>query len=422
MKDSIQTSPPPSWSTGAVIYQVNTRQFTPEGTFKAFAKHLSRLQKLGVKILWFMPIHPIGQIDRKGKLGSYYAISDYYEINPEFGNKTDFKKLVQQIHNLGMKVMLDLVVNHTAWDSNMLSAHPEWYKHNKKGDILPGHPEWTDTAKLDYDQPELCRYITDMMKYWITEFDIDGYRCDVAHFVPDFFWREAIADIQKIKPVLMLAESDLPWLHRCGFHMTYSTKLYWLFNAIAKGKRSVSAIVPMLKREKAEYPTGSMRMRFTSNHDENSWVDPAVTRLGTKAAKAFAVLCFTLHGTPLIYNGQEVGSKRKLKFFEKDEIPWQESPFTDFYQKLVQVYGETPALHAGEISYKSHGPILLFTRKFQQETALVAINLSPEKHMTSIRTRGIKGEYTEIFSNKPVLIEGKTFDVELKPWEYRIFV
>lgn len=413
---------PPDWARGAVIYQVNTRQFTPDGTFNAFAKHLPRIKALGVKILWFMPAHPIGKMRRKGGLGSYYAISDYDEINPEFGARDDFKRLVKQIHDLDMKVLMDLVVNHTAWDHPWVSQHPEWYVTDENGVIIKGDPDWDDTAKLDYDNKELCDAVSTMMQHWVREYDIDGYRCDVAHFVPAHFWRRAIPELHRIKPVFMLAESDDPWLHDAGFHMTYSTWLYRRWNAIAAGKRAVSGIVDLLRKERREFPPDAIRMRFTSNHDENSWLDPAPIRLGKEGSKAFAVLTFTLPGMPLIYNGQEIGLDKRLLFFDKDEIEWNyDSEYNSFYQGLVKLYTETPALYAGSLVFKSWGPIFAFVREYREQQVLVAINLTKSRQTARISTRGLKKEMHDMLSGNTLTTNGRYFNIDLEAWQYGIY-
>ena len=219
----------PAWLSNAVIYELNTRQFSEEGTFKAIENRLDDLKDLGVDVIWLMPIHPIGEKNRKGSLGSPYSVKDYYAINPEFGTIEDFRRLVQKIHNDSMYVIIDLVANHTAWDNQLIIDHPEWYKQNEQGEILAPNPDWYDTAKLNYDNKELWQYMINMMQYWVNEIGIDGFRCDVAADVPTAFWKSARQELCKSKTVFMLAEAETPELNAYGFDMTYGGSIYRAF-------------------------------------------------------------------------------------------------------------------------------------------------------------------------------------------------
>ncbi|MCD8193327.1 MAG: alpha-amylase, partial [Tannerellaceae bacterium] len=307
----------PSWSRNAVIYEVNIRQYTNEGTIKAFQQHLPRLKELGVDILWFMPIHPISEVNRKGTLGSYYAIRDYQAVNPEFGTIEDFKALVQEAHSLGFKVLLDWVANHSGCDNVWLETNPDWYVRDENGNPVSPY-DWTDTYKLDYDNPAMRKGMTDALTFWVSECDIDGYRCDVAYEVPTDFWDQARKELEAIKPVFMLAEADVPELTLNAFDMTYNWPLKNLVNQIAKGKNAVkSTYAPidapeemaekkavdldeLLASYEERYPQDSYVMNFITNHDENSWDGSEFTRLGD-GVKAFAVLTYTIPGMPLIY-------------------------------------------------------------------------------------------------------------------------
>ena len=227
----------PEWSRNSVIYEVNLRQYTPEGTFKAFEQHLPRLKELGVDILWLMPINPIGITNRKGILGSCYSIKDYLAVNPDFGTMDDFKNLVNRAHSLGMKVIIDWVANHSSWDNNLITEHPEWYTHDSTGKIISPNADWTDVADLDYSQPGIREYMKDAMIFWIKETDIDGFRCDMAGMVPVDFWNNAVPVIKKVKPVFMIAEWDTPEMHDTAFDMTYGWELFHLMNSIARGEK-----------------------------------------------------------------------------------------------------------------------------------------------------------------------------------------
>ncbi len=286
------------WSKNLSIYEVNIRQYTPEGTFNAFAEHLPRLKELGTDLLWLMPIHPIGEKNRKGTMGSYYAVKDYYGINPEFGTEEDFINLINKIHELEMYVIIDWVANHSAWDNELINKHPEWYKKNEEGEIVPPVPDWTDVAGFNFEIPEMQDYMIDALKYWVKDFNIDGYRCDVAGMVPVEFWNNARYELDKIKPVFMLAEADEPELHEYAFDMTYAWTMHFLWNEIVEGKKTVDDLINQYETEKTKYNLSDYRMNFTSNHDENSWKGTAIERLGD-ATKVFAVLSVTAPGMPV---------------------------------------------------------------------------------------------------------------------------
>ncbi|MDE6410738.1 MAG: alpha-amylase [Muribaculaceae bacterium] len=355
----------PEWSRNAVIYEVNVRQSTPEGTFEAFLPQIPRLKDLGVDILWFMPIHPISEDGRKGKLGSYYAVRDYKGVNPEFGNIDDFRKVVKAAHDNGMKVIIDWVPNHSGRDNAWVKNHPEWYQRNEKGEMF-GPYDWTDVYKFDYSNPEMRKAMTDAMAFWLREADIDGFRCDVAFEVPTDFWNENRPQLEAVKPgIFMLAEAPNPELLEHGFDMDYNWPMKDLFSAIAatsgqyafKGEdgtikqfpeKHASDIYVRLEEEANNYPADSYLMNMTTNHDLNSWEGTEFERLGN-LQEAFAVLMYTLPGMPLIYTGQEVGMNRAFEFFEKDEAPdWNSGKeVTAFYKKLNDLKHSRKELAAG---------------------------------------------------------------------------
>jgi len=325
------------WTYNLIIYEVNLRNYTSSGTFKEFLGHIERLRDLGVGIIWFMPIHPIGEKNRLGSLGSPYSVKDYYGINPEYGTMEDFKSAVDSIHRSGMYVIMDWVGNHTSWDNVLTKEHPDWYMKDDKGNFMPPPgTNWTDVIQLDYTNKELWEYMIDAMKFWIQECDIDGFRCDAVDFMPKEFWEEAIPRLREVKPELfMLAEGDDVEYHQIGFDMTYGWRLYGfgvgILRELYSGSTNAYRIDFFVKREIAEfYNKGYYRMYFTSNHDENSWYGTVFERFG-EAAKCFAILTGAIGGMQLIYGGQEAGLSKRLKFFDKDLIFWREHSFYNIY-------------------------------------------------------------------------------------------
>lgn len=340
------------WSRQAVIYEVNLRQFTSEGTLKAFGEHLPRLRDLGVDILWFMPIHPISEVNRKGELGSYYAVKDYKAVNPEFGTLDDFRAVVDAAHALGLKVIIDWVPNHSGCDNAWVTEHPDWYARNEKGEMF-GPFDWTDVFKFDYSVPEMRAGMTDAMTFWLREADIDGFRCDVAGQVPVSFWDENIKALKAVKhDIFMLAEATEPELMLHAFDMAYNWPMKDLFSRIASAAgqytfadaeghvrtfdpATAADVLTLQADQLATYPIDSYMMNMITNHDLNSWEGTEFERLGNLQG-AFAVLMYTLPGMPLIYTGQEVGLNRAFEFFKKDTAPdWNANPdVTAFYRKL----------------------------------------------------------------------------------------
>ena len=380
------------WSAGASIYEVNIRQFTAEGTLAAFAAHLPRLQQMGVGILWLMPVQPIGVKHRKGGLGSYYAVRDYTAVNPEFGTLTDLERVVAHAHALGMKVILDWVANHTAWDHGWVTEHADWYKKDATGQVhaytfvaAPGaEPEhWSDVVGLDYGQAALWPAMTEAMLFWLRETDIDGFRCDVASLVPTLFWEQARSALERIKPVFMLAESDAPELHRRAFDMSYDWDLHATLKTLARGEGGPAAVKDWWQRRQTGYPADAYRMNFTSNHDINSWHGTDTGVYGP-AFEAMAVLAAALPGMPLVYGGQEGVLDRQLAFFEKDPIAWKGYPLQDFYTRLLQLKKAQPALangqHGGTLEWLAaeSAAVLAFRRQRDGSGVTVQVNLSNE--------------------------------------------
>lgn len=348
MPDSVVVTrqvPHLDWTRNASIYEVNLRQYTKEGTLASFRGHLPRLKELGVDILWFMPLTPVGEKNRKGGMGSYYSVKDYRALDPAYGTLDEFRSVVDEIHGLGMKVIVDWVANHCAWDNAIVTEHPEWITRDAAGNPVPPVPDWSDVVDLNYDQPGLRTYMTESLRWWLKETDIDGFRCDVAGLVPFDFWNDARPRLDDVKPVFMLAEWEDPRLHEQAFDMSYSWALYNAMNAIAQGKRSPAALDTVIHDFK-KFPPDAYLMHFITNHDENSWNGTEFERLGD-AAQAMAVLTYTVPGMPLIYSGQEAGLDRRLSFFEKDEIVWNASPWAALYTNLNRLKHERPELANG---------------------------------------------------------------------------
>jgi glycosidase len=417
----------PEWSHDATIYEVNVRQYTKEGTLKAFQTHLPRLKELGVKVLWLMPIHPISEKNRNGSLGSPYAVANYTEVNPDLGTMEDFKNLVSEAHKLGFKVLLDWVANHTGWDNPWIAEHPEWFTQDSEGNVIhPAGTNWTDVADLNYENMELQAAMLDALKFWVEETDIDGYRADHAKGVPVDFWNKAGTALNKIKPIYMLAEDEEhPELLNQAFNSNYSWRLHHLMNDIAQGKTNAANIKNYLEALNTIYPEGAYPMLFITNHDENSWAGTEYERLG-EAVKTMAVLTFTSPGMPLVYSGQEAGLDRRLSFFDKDEISWDDLSMQDFYKRLVSFKKENPALWngnaGGSINFLSATDenILVFVREKDANKVLVVMNLSANSVTAEVVFDDLSGSYQTLFVYEETKL-GKNQSFDLKPWEYHIF-
>ncbi len=377
----------PEWSKNANIYEVNIRQYSPEGTFNAFREDLPRLKEMGVKILWLMPVQPIGELNRKGTLGSYYSIKDYKGINPEFGTKEDFKALVDEAHEMGFKVILDWVANHSAWD-NPWTENKDWYTLDEDGNFQPPVADWSDVIDLNYENEDMRAAMIDALVYWVDEFGIDGYRCDVAGMVPVDFWITAHEELDKIKDVFMLAEDGEPELLFEAFDMNYAWEYAHVIREIAKGEQTFADLDALLEKNAKRFPKNSYRMYFTSNHDENSWNGTDPDMYGENFEN-FAVLSATVQGMPLIYNGQESVLDKQLEFFEKDEIPWKDYSYQDFYTLLLDLNTTNQALwngaYGGDFNrISSPEETYAFSRKKGTDEVIVAINNSDEPKQISV--------------------------------------
>ncbi|MFA6402129.1 MAG: alpha-amylase family glycosyl hydrolase [Salinivirgaceae bacterium] len=411
------------WVKNATIYEVNVRQYTKEGTFAAFEKEMPRLKEMGVDILWIMPIHPIGEINRKGSLGSYYAVKDYQKVNPEYGTIDDFKQLVDAAHELGMYVIIDWVANHTSWDNWLIQSHPNWYTRDSLGIIVAPVADWTDVADLNYDVPELREYMTQSLEFWVNEANIDGYRCDVAGMVPIDFWSSVRIRLDSIKPVFMLAEWESNEA-MCAFDMVYGWDFHHIMNQIAQGKKEVSALDAYFAKIDSLYDADDYYMYFTSNHDENSWSGTEFERMGS-AAQTMAVLAATVPGMPLIYSGQEAKLEKRLSFFEKDIIDWKNYEYQDFYKKLLTLKHDHKALWNGnsggsfERIATSDSSIYSFSRSKDEDQVVVILNLSANEKNVSLQNEKIKGNYTSLFTQENIALSSDRI-FKLEPWGYLV--
>jgi glycosidase len=416
----------PDWAYNSTIYEINVRQFSKEGTFSAVTKQLPRLKSMGVDIIWLMPIHPIGVKNRKGSLGSYYAVQDYQKVNEEFGNMDDFRSLVKEAHKLNMRVIIDWVANHSSPDNVWITeqGHLDWYTLDSTGNVQPTiGTDWWDVADLNYDNPSLRKEMINSMKYWLAEADIDGFRCDVAGWVPIDFWMEARAELQAVKPIFMLAEAEEIPLHD-AFEMTYGWNFHHIMNDVAQGKKDATAIQEYVKMNK--FPGNAYRMNFTSNHDENSWNGTEMERMGD-ARFALAVLASTIEGMPLVYNGQETSLDRRLKFFDKDSIEWKKMDLVPFYTKLLNLHQTNPALwvkdgsnQAEFVATQNSKEHLVYIRQYENHQVITVLNLSNKKTEVSFNSSSMSGEYTELFSGKKKTFSGTT-KISLAPWGYQVY-
>ena len=424
----------PDWSQNASIYEVNIRQHTPEGTFAAFTADIPRLKSMGVDILWLMPIHPIGEINRKGGLGSHYSVKDYTAVNPNYGTLDQFKNLVKTAHDNGMKVIIDWVANHSAFDNKWTKEHLSYYLLDSAGMIQPPlGTDWTDVAQLDYSKDSLWTGMIDAMKYWVKDCDIDGYRCDVAEKVPTPFWDVARNALDSIKPVFMLAEAEKREHHLKAFDMSYAWEFMHISNEIAKGKNKLSDLDAYMARQDTAFPVSAYRMYFTTNHDENSWNGTGFERLGN-ARPVMDVLAMTIAGMPLLYSGQEGGEQypdgkaHRLSFFEKDTVHWNDYKYQEFYSKLLHLHHDNPAMWNGEyggqfkkIKTSSDNVLYCFSRTKDNNQVIVLLNFSDKPQSVDFLGNMPDDEYLSIFNRQLLTLYTKG-NKELPAYGYQVFV
>lgn len=414
----------PAWSHDAVLYELNVRQFSDEGTFAAVENKVDELAALGVDVIWFMPIHPIGEVNRKGPLGSYYSIKDFKDVNPEFGDMYDFKSLVNSIHEAGMYVMMDWVPNHSSWDNPLAAEHPGWYVKDSTGTFVSPY-DWTDVIQFDWSKEGLQDYMMDALLFWVTEADVDGFRVDHPHVTPADFWMEARLEMEKVKPVLMLAENeDRVEFFDNGFDMNYSWELHHLMNQVAQDEAGVENLHNTLMKDLEKFPDYAYRLRFITNHDENSWAGTIEERLGD-AHKAFAVYMYTIPGTPLLYNGQEAGLNKRLEFFDRDPIEWKESKLRNFYTLLNLLKEENPALYNGKhggdferIIANGDHDVYAYKMTLGDNNVTTIINFDDEAASFTLGSKA-NGTWYDYFTGQDVTIEADV-SLDLEGWGYMV--
>lgn len=420
----------PEWSKSATIYEVNVRQGTPAGTLKALEADLPRLRALGVDMLWIMPVQPIGKEKRKGSLGSYYAIADYRGINPEFGTRADMQALMTAAHTLGLKVILDWVANHSAFDHPWITQHPEYYVHKKDGTISNARDnenhdtDWTDVAELDYENPAMRQAMIADMRFWVDSLGVDGFRCDVAGGAPDDFWAQARDTLARAKPDLFwLAEAERPGAHR-SFNATYGWEWHHLMNDIAKGKKSFDDLARYVERGRTDYPAGAFRMYFTSDHDENSWNGTEFERMGANHQAAFILAATMERSLPLLYTGQELGMTKRLRFFDKDTATGSDPKLAAFYTAVFALKHAQPALANGAwgapqvpLANTAGDRVYAFTRTAGANTVLVAVNMGDTPAAVAYTGLAATGAYTDWFSKAAATLGATgTLDVPAHGW------
>ena len=422
----------PEWSYSAVLYELNIRQFTAEGTFNAAIERLPFLRSIGVDAIWLMPIYPIGVEGRKGSLGSYYSIRDYKGVNSEFGTEDDLRAFISAAHAMGIKVLLDWVANHTARDARWITERAaDWYERDEQG-VAKVPWDWTDTAKLNYANHDVWRGQIDAMRYWVEEFGVDGFRCDMAMLVPIEFWQEVSEELHRIKDdIFMLAEAEEDNLFDRAFNMSYQWNVHHIMVDIAKGARRVWDLRNAIHSERARYPREAMRMSFTSNHDENSWSGSEQSRFGA-ALEVMTALTFLMPSTmPLIYTGQEVGYDHSFEFFERDHLPaehYRENRTTELYRRLCSLKHKERALDAGErggdmieIENNAKDCMMTFVREVEGSRVVAILNLSPYTIHADFRTGIYAGRYYDAISGEYVVLDDHV-ERDIVPWHYQILV
>lgn len=421
--DNLQIDGHPAWIMQGNIYEVNIRQYTPEGTLNAFAKHLDRLKAMGVETIWFMPINPISKVDRKGSLGSYYAVSDYTSINPEFGTLEDFKKVVQAIHDRGMKVIIDWVPNHTGADHRWLKQHPDFYVKDSLGEAAVAF-DWADVRQLNFENKVMQDSMIAAMKFWVKDTNIDGFRCDVAWNIAAPFWKKSIPQLKKMKNVFMLAEGDSTYLAKSGFDAVYPWHMFKMMEKIAKGERPAFGLDSINKENETRYPKNTIQMYFTSNHDENSWNHADFGTFPNEVHAPFAVFTQTMkNSVPLIYSGQEEPVLRAIKFFDKDPMEFKNLQRENFYKTLLNLRKRNIALSANasfkKVQVGDEKVIYAYTREKENKKILVILNLSENEQVIKITDKNLIGKVHNIFNEKEEILDAK--ERKIKPWGYEVY-
>jgi alpha-amylase len=429
----------PDWAKNAVIYQVNIRQFTAEGTFNAFAEHLERIAALGVDMIWFMPIYPLCDTNKKCHeeadtecLGSHYAAYDFFSVNPRYGTPEDFRNVVKKIHDLGIKVILDFVPNHTGWDSRWMLRHPEWFKTDNSGKIISPVKEengeswgWDDVAQLNYSNMRMRENVIQAHEFWMREFEVDGFREDVAGEVPTFFWKELRTRLEKIRPLYMLSEDETKGQEH--FNVCFDTNYAWetsiVMKKIVKGELPASALNTWTEAVKAKFGTRGWQLNYTQNHDENTWNGTEKELFGD-GADCYVALAFTIEGMGMIYNGQEASLDKRLWFFNKDEIDWTGASRAAFFKTLIDLKHKNKALWNGQsggalikLETTAEDTIYAFTREKDGNRFVGIFNMSDKKTAFILRGGEAQGDYENVFTSKPQSIAQET-NLSLEPFAY----
>jgi len=415
----------PEWLRDAVVYEVFPRAFSASGDFKGVTAQLDRLKELGVTVLWLMPIHPMGKLKAKGSLGSPYAVRDYEAINPDYGSGEDLKRLVDAAHKRGMKVFIDVVANHTSWDSVLIEKHADWYTHDASGKIVPPNPDWVDVADLDWSKPQLREYMTGMLVRWLREYGLDGFRCDYASGVPTDFWESVRPALDRVRPGLaFLAESDDPALLREAFDIDYAWDFYHAMSDALSGRAPASAVRTTWEQAAARYPRGALRLRFSDNHDQLR----ATGQAGLPAALAASAVMFTLDGVPLLYNGMEVGDTTESAapaLFERMPISWEMAErrpqVNSYYRALAALRRAHPAFTRGTVRWLRNSDeqrVLSYERAASGESLVVVVNLSSVAYSGLVDAGA--GEYRDV-TPQSAQRAATLPAVFLAPWEFRVF-
>jgi glycosidase len=421
----------PEWSRSAAIYQINTRQLTPEGTLAAAQEHLPRLRELGFSIIWLMPVHEIGSVNRKGELGSPYAVRDHYSVNPELGTLADLRAFVDAAHALGLRVILDWVANHTAWDHPLVTEHPEWYLRDDDGGFRPTPwYDWDDIIELDFRHAGLRDWMRDALVHWVREVGIDGYRCDVAGFVPTAFWEEARAAMEAIRPVFLLAEWEARDLHDRAFDASYAWSWYTTLERVAAGE-GTAPLRDYYSTNDRSYPRDAYRMTFVSNHDKNAW-DGTEHEVFGDALEAAVVLSVVGEGIPLVYNGQEAGNERRLPFFDRaplDESRWdEEHPMGALYRDLLSLRAGNANLWNGaagermvEVRTDRGEAVFAFTRGRGEGSVLTVLNMTRQPAEVTLDVGARAGRYVSVRDGEQLEV-GSTHTLRLPAWGHVLAV
>ncbi|MGB2867192.1 MAG: alpha-amylase family glycosyl hydrolase [Bacteroidota bacterium] len=417
----------PDWVRNAVLYEISPRAFSMEGTFHGISRRLPELKKLGVTVLVLEPVYPIGELNRQGTFGNPYSVRDYYEVNEDLGTLEDFLALVKAAHADGFRIILDLVAGYTSWDSRLLMEHPEWFQTNEEGSIISPKSDWVDVAALNYDRHELRKYMIEMMKHWVRETAIDGFRCSDADLVPTDFWEIARHELESIRPVCMISESPVPALHLDAFDLSYSHEFGAALDSLDSGSGAASLLDSLLTNESLRYPLNSLFVRFDEDREKNSLQGAVQSRLGENALRAGIVLTFTVPGIPLIFNGEETGSTTRLSLHEKTQIDWgAKNKIGDLYVQLCRLREKHPSLRQGEfkrLSNSADAKVFSFARSAESDHVIVVVNMSKDPQEFSLNpVPKLPNDFTDVTSQERVSSNESPWRFGLGGYGFKILV